>query len=250
MAGILSAMPSNFTRDMIYNREKKRRRVQQESDEQEVLDTADDVVPEFVPILDTTDNVPEFVAELRNKDSGCPLVGASMNEASKRDREERENKAKADAVETLLARWAVRKPGTRGPQNELRQIIEAAQKKFHVEGFLISESMIRERAARGEASNPTSRGPVSPMAEIKPLLVAFVISSMQRMGGKPLDQLSFLEHANSLIKGTAIEEKVLASKRGGESGKANGTRYYQLFMQRHKDEIDSTVAGEHIIIQL
>jgi hypothetical protein len=97
--------------------------------------------------------------------------------------------------------------------------------------------MIRDRASRGKVLNPTTTGRVSPMAEIEPLLVTFVIC-MQRIG-LPLDQKSFLELANSLIEGTPIEEKVLASKQGGKSGKANGPRYYSLFLKRHKEEIDS-----------
>jgi hypothetical protein len=35
--------------------------------------------------------------------------------------------------------------------------------------------MIQERATRGKVSNPTGRGGVSPMLEIEPLLVTFVI---------------------------------------------------------------------------
>jgi hypothetical protein len=97
--------------------------------------------------------------------------------------------------------------------------------------------MIRDRATRGIVSNLTVRGSVSPMREIKPLLVTFVIC-LQRIG-QPLSPTTFLELANSLIQGTPLEEKLLASKHGGNSGKANGIRNYTLFMKRHKDEIDS-----------
>jgi hypothetical protein len=88
---------------MIYSREKKRRRV-----EEEILGTTNDV-PELLPALRnkggrplgaTNKVVPEIVPALHNK-GGHPL--GATNEA-KRDREGREHKAKAHAVETLLAR--------------------------------------------------------------------------------------------------------------------------------------------------
>jgi hypothetical protein len=261
MAVILKGLPSGCTRDMIYNREKKRRRV-----EEKCLDTTKDVpelvpalrnkggrpleatyeaAPELVPALRnkvgrpfgaTNKAVPEFVPALHNK--GGQSLGATNED--KRDREEREQKAKADAVQALLARWAVREPGKRSKKNELKLIIEAAKKKFNVEDLSIPESMIRDRATTGNV-NPTTTGRVSPMAEVEPLLVSFVIC-LQRIG-QPLNQTTFLELANSLIKGTPFEEKVLASKHGGIIGKANGIRYYTLFMKRHKDEIDSRCRG-------
>jgi hypothetical protein len=220
MAGILNGFPPNFTRDMIYNREKKRRRVEKED-----LDAVRLVVEK--ELLDAADDMPEFEPALRNK--GGRSLGAT-NEA--------ENMAKADAVQALLARWwAVREPGKRSQRKELKLIIEAAKKKFNVEDLIINECMIRERATRGRVLNPTSRGRVSAMEEIEPLLVTFLIC-MQRIG-KPLNQKSFLELANSLIRGTQLEKTVLASKHGGKSGTANGRKYYELFLQRHKNEIES-----------
>jgi hypothetical protein len=265
MAVILNGLPPDYTRDMIYNREKKRRRV-----EEEILDTTNAVAS--ANSISPADDVSELVPALRNK-GGRPLgttkeakrdreerenkaktdaveavLAASISPAddvpelvpatneAKRDREERENMAKADAVQALLARWAVREPGRRNKKNELKLIIEAAKKKFNVEDFFIGESMIRERATRGKVSNPTSRGRVSPMAEIEPLLVTFVIC-LQRIG-QPLNPTTFLELANSLTKGTPLEEKILASKHGGKSGAANGKSYFTGFMKRNKDEID------------
>jgi hypothetical protein len=128
-------------------------------------------------------------------------LGAT-NEA-KRDREEREGMAKADAVKALLALWAAREPGGRSGQNELKLIIEAAKKKFNVEDLIINKAMIRQRANTGKASNLTRRGRVTPMIEIEPLLVSFVIC-LQRIGS-PLTPTSFLELANSLIEGTDLE---------------------------------------------
>jgi hypothetical protein len=224
MAGILKGLPPDYTRDMIYSREKKRRRVAEESPDIDLVEEE---------ILDITNDVPEFVTALPNK-GGRPL--GATNEA-KCDRQEREQKAKADAVQALLARWAVREPGKRSKKNELKLIIEAAKKKFNVEDLFIAESMIRERATRGKVPNPTARGRVSPMLEIEPLLVTFVIC-MQRIG-QPLNPTTFLELANSLIQGTPLEEKILASKKGGKSGAANGIKYYTGFMKRHKEEIDS-----------
>jgi hypothetical protein len=93
MAGILLGLPSDYTRNMIYSREKKRRRVAEES-----LDSTNDI--------EITIDVPELAPAPCNK-GGRPL-GATN--AAKRDREDRERKAKADAVETLLARWARREP--------------------------------------------------------------------------------------------------------------------------------------------
>lgn len=229
MAGILNGMPLGFTRDMIYNRERKRRRV-----EEEILD-ARLVAEEIIHARLVEEGlVEEEILPAPSKKAGRPL--GATNEA-KRDREERENKAKTDAVQALLALWAVRESGKRSKKNELKLIIEAAKKKFNVEDLLIPESMIRDRASRGTVENPSGAGRVSPMAEIEPLLVTFVIC-MQRIG-QPLNQTSFLELANSLIEGTPLEKKVLASKKGGKSGKANGIRYYSLFLQRHKEEIDS-----------
>jgi hypothetical protein len=247
MTGILNGLPSGYTRDMIYSREKKRRRTEVES-----LDTTtnNDVPPEVVrapairskggcPTLGATNeaDVPGLVPALHNK-GGRPTTLGATNEAKRdRDRVEREHKAKADAVQALLALWAVRESGKRSKKNELKLIIEAAKKKFNVQDLHILESMIRDRASRGKLSNPKGRGGVSPMLEIEPLLVTFVIC-LQRIG-QPLNSTTFLKLANSLIKGTALEEKVLGSKKGGNSGAANGIRYYQGFMKRNKDEIDS-----------
>jgi hypothetical protein len=97
--------------------------------------------------------------------------------------------------------------------------------------------MIRERATRGKVSNPTRSGRVTPMRGIEPLLVTFVVC-LQRIG-HPLNQAAFLDLANSLIKGTPLEEKILASKKGGEIGAANGKKYYQNFMKRNSDDSSS-----------
>jgi hypothetical protein len=191
------------------NRERKRRRVEK----------------------NTTIDVTELKPAL-NK-GGRPL-GAS-NEAQ-RHREERESMAKADAVEALLARWAVRQPGKRTRKDELKLIIEAAKKKFNVEDLIIEEGLIRQRAKKGNVSKQTRRGRVSPMLEIEPLLVTFVIC-LQRIGN-PVYPTTFLALANSLIEGTKLEEELLASKNGGKSGAANGKSYHTGFMKRNKDEID------------
>jgi hypothetical protein len=219
MAGILNVLPPDCSKHMIYNRERKRRRL-----EEEILDTTINV-PELEPV-----DVPELEPAL-NK-GGRPL--GATNEA-KHDREEREDMAKAHVVKVLLARWAERKPGKRTERNELKLIIEAAKEKFNVHNLIIGESMIRQRANTGKTL--TRRGGVSPMLEIEPLLVIFVIC-LQRIG-TPLNPTSFLALANSLIEGTPLEKKVLESKNGGKIGAANGTRYYMGFMKRHKDEIDS-----------
>jgi hypothetical protein len=219
MAGILNVLPPDCSKHMIYNRERKRRRV-----DEEILDTTIDV-PELEPV-----DVPELEPAL-NK-GGRPL--GATNEA-KHDREEREDMAKAHVVKVLLARWAERKPGKRTERNELKLIIEAAKEKFNVHNLIIGESMIRQRANTGKTL--TRRGGVSPMLEIEPLLVIFVIC-LQRIG-TPLNPTSFLALANSLIEGTPLEKKVLESKNGGKIGAANGTRYYMGFMKRNKDEIDS-----------
>jgi hypothetical protein len=81
MAGILSGMPPDCTSHTIYNEERKRRK--RRCVEEEILDTNIDV-PELEPAL--------------NK-GGRPL--GATNEA-KRDREEREGTARADAVKALL----------------------------------------------------------------------------------------------------------------------------------------------------
>jgi hypothetical protein len=175
MAVILNGLPSGHTRDMIYNREKRQRRV-----EVEILDTTNDAselvpalgnkggrplgatkeaLPELVPALRnmggrplgaTNEAVPELVPALSSK-GGRPLE--ATNEA-KRDREGREHKAKAYAVETLLARWARREPGKRSGKKRTNLIIEAAKKNFNVEDLVIRESMIWDRATRGKFSNP------------------------------------------------------------------------------------------------
>jgi hypothetical protein len=217
MAGILSALPPDCTTHMLYNRERKRRRVKKEILGTTIEEEVD--VPELKPAL--------------NK-GGRPL--GATNEAE-RDREEREGLAKADAVEALLARWAARQPGRRSGKDELKLIIEAAKKKFNVEDLIIREGLIRQRAKKGNLSNLTKTGRVSPMLEIEPVLVTFVIR-LQRIAN-PLDPAIFLALANSSIEGTPLEEKILASKNGGTSGAANGKKYYQGFMKRNRDEIDS-----------
>jgi hypothetical protein len=156
---------------------------------------------------------------------------------AKHDRIERENKAKADAVQALLAFWAKIEPGKRSKPFELKRIIESAKKKFNVQDLVIRESMIRERATRGKVTNPTRSGAVSPMLEMEPLLVTFVICL--KWIGHPLNPSKFLDLANSLIKGTPLEEKILASKKVGEIGAASGKKYYQNFMKRNSDEINS-----------
>jgi hypothetical protein len=240
MFHLLKGMPPEYTRDMIYSRERKRRRV-----EKGILDTTNavasgsisptDDVPESVAALrntrgralgstdaasiSPTDDVPESVPALRNK-GGRPL---GYTDEAKRDREEREDMAKAEAAKALLALWAKRKQGGYSKQNELRCIIEAAKKKFNVEDCFISPKLVRDRATKGCVSIVSGSGRASPMLEIEPLLVTFVIC-MQRIG-KPLNSTTFPELANSLIEGTPLEEQVLASKKGGKRGAANGERY-------------------------
>jgi hypothetical protein len=116
------------------------------------------------------------------------------------------------------------------------------RKKFDVEDLIIREIHDPGTCDKRQVSNPTGRGGVSPMAEIEPLLVTFVIC-LQKVG-QPLNPTTFLELANALIKGSPLEEKVLASKHGGESGTANGKRYYIGFMKRNKDEIDSSCSSK------
>jgi hypothetical protein len=232
MASILDSMPPDYTRDMIYAREKKRRRLEED------IVTKNNAV-ESASISGPTDDAPELVplvpfVPAPPKKAGRPL--GATNEA-KRDRKERENKAKTDAVQALLDMWAKREPGKRSKKNELKRIIEAAKKKFDVEDLSIAESMIWERAARGSVPNPTRTGRVTPMEEIEPLLVTFIIC-LQRIG-QPLSSTEFIQLANSLIEGSPLEEKVLASKRGMKSGAANGEGYYKSFMNRNKDKIDS-----------
>jgi hypothetical protein len=225
MTGILESAPT-LTRDMIYAHEKKRRRTT--IVEEEGGNTEANISNPAVLLNNSDDN------NTNNNVGGRPK--GSTN-AAKHDRESREAAARTHAVDALKARWAGKKPGGRLEKHALRDIIEAAKKKFNVEDLLIGEHMIKERASRGQSRNPTGRGPSTPMLEIEPLLVTFCIC-MQRIG-QPLGQEQFLELANSLIKGSPIEAKVLASKRGGTSGAANGTRYYKNFMKRNSKELSS-----------
>ncbi len=98
--------------------------------------------------------------------------------------------------------------------------------------------MLKERVWR---KNPTglADSQTSPMAEIEPLLVEYVVKLSEI--GMPLNKGGVIELATSMISGQPLEEKVIAWKRKHICYKDNqpllGDRWYNNFIDRHNDQL-------------
>jgi hypothetical protein len=121
----------------------------------------------------------------------------------------------------------------------MKRVIEQAKKEFNVPTFFISPKTIRSRIMRGDLT-PT-RGPDSPMKEVEPIIVEF-IKRLKRMNTL-IDCQQILLFANTLIKGTPVEQKVLDFVKhscGVDDAVVDhqlGLQYWKGFCKRHEKEI-------------
>jgi hypothetical protein len=125
-------------------------------------------------------------------------------------------------------------------------IITAAKDKYQIpEDLELNKDTIRKRVKRG--SKGGKRGLQSPMLEVEPYLVELIIKLADMR--TPITTSQGLQLANSLIKGTSVEEKVIEWKkkycksfRLGAGKPELGREYWQQFMKRNEHLIRSKKA--------
>jgi hypothetical protein len=136
------------------------------------------------------------------------------------------------------------------PRGGLVQIIKRAKLHHGLENeanWTISPSSVRSRYRDSvSSSNRVVRGPESPLAAVEPLLVELCIQRARM--GQPLSQSEGILLVNSIIQGTAHQEKlrqfqmrsVKMSSDDINLGYA-GHAYWRAFKERNKDKLDAGV---------
>jgi hypothetical protein len=131
------------------------------------------------------------------------------------------------------------------PKGALTNIIVAAKLEVGLPANIeIKLNTIRRRIERGTIEPIVARGGlVTPMMSVEPTLVMFC--KKMSSAGRPLGKQEFLSLANSLIKGSPVEQEVIRFKAkycGGDPNSESADlsdSYFKFFMKRNKHLIDN-----------
>ena len=131
------------------------------------------------------------------------------------------------------------------PNGTLKGLIADATVTFELTpDQIIKEDTVRTRVKRGKNIDGKFK---SPLVAVEPTLVMFC--KLANDSGISLDQSSFIKLVNSLIKGSQVEEDMIAYKKKIKvdpstygKGFAVGMGYYRAFLKRHSHILKSTRA--------
>ncbi|CAJ1929012.1 unnamed protein product [Cylindrotheca closterium] len=173
--------------------------------------------------------------EERKKKVGRPK--GSTKQANK-DVAKKKDLAKIVLTERYANAMAAAKP-KRLTKGAYGKIHDAVMEELGLGGtdFLIPKTTIQSRVRGNKIA--TKRGPVSPVAAFEPYILNIALYRQQ--AGQPLTQPETIALANSLVKGSELEDKLkdFHSKIKVQPTELLGKRWFKGFMNRHRDILNT-----------
>jgi hypothetical protein len=187
----------------------------------------------------TVENDTNYVSDDKRSTAGRPK---GTTDAAAKSMDMSIELATKEAAEALaLCYKKLRCKNQKLPKGSLDELIEAAKQKHGVpEDVIICKGTIRQRVKRG--SNNGHVGQQSPMLDVEPYLVELIIKLAEMR--TPITMSQGLQLANSLIKGSKTQDKVVKWKehncqpyRIGKQNADLGAAYWQAFLKRNRHHI-------------